>query len=184
MIFSLLYEKLISAKRSQMDMPKTYPKIQPKKTKPTKNKYKDQPKSFSLLKSKFYWITLTVIMLVFSVACGYLIGISLDKEIMIVGSILAVIGFAFYVGYRSPASYDKRATFIFAGASIIGFSIWAAIVLSFNATGINSKIESSIGIDLFAVTSLIICLISGAFIGDLMGKNKEALSSVINKFRN
>ncbi len=41
------------------------------------------------------------------------------------------------------------------------------------ATGINTQIANSIGEDFFAVTTLIICLIIGAFIGDLMGKNKE-----------
>ncbi len=164
-------------------MPKTQPKTYPKKTKQKKVKPKIQPKPISLLKSKFYWITLTLIMLVFTFVYGYTMQIAVEKEALILSSILVAIGFAFYIGFKPSIGYQKRATFIFAGASIIGFSIWAAIVLSFNATGINSKIASSIGINFFAITSLIICLISGAFIGDLIGKNKEALSSFTNKFR-
>jgi hypothetical protein len=96
------------------------------------------------------------------------------------GSILFLIGFAFYIGFKPYANYNKRATFIFVGASIVGFCIWVAVVLFFNATGINSQIASSIGGSLFAVTSLIICLISGAFIGDLIGKNKEHISFFVN----
>ena len=164
-------------------MPKTYPKTQPKKTKSKKTKYKDRPKPVSLMKSKTYWIALTLIMVVFTFAYGFLTNISFEKEALILGSILAVIGLAFSLGFK-PSSYNKKATFIFVGASVIGFGIWAAIVLSFNATGINSQIASSIGLDFFAVTSLIICLVLGAFIGDLMGKNREKIVLFTDKFRN
>ncbi len=61
-------------------MPKTYPKTQPKKTKPKKTKFKDQPKPVSLLKSKTYWIALTLIMVVFTFAYGFLMNISLRKR--------------------------------------------------------------------------------------------------------
>ena len=165
-------------------MPKTYPKTQPKKTKPKKNQPKAQPKPVSLLTRKSYWITLTLIMLVFTFVYGYLMEISVEKEALILGSIFSVIGFAFYLGFKPFPSYNKRATFIFVGASIVGFSIWAVMVLSFNATGINSQIASSIGDDFFAITSLIICLILGAFIGDLIGKNRKAIELFANKFRN
>lgn len=164
-------------------MPKTYPKTQPKKTKQKKTKVKDQPKPVSLLKSKTYWITLTLIMVVFTIAYGFLMNITLEKEALILGTILAVISLAFSLGFK-PSSYNKKATSIFVGASVIGFSIWAAIVFSFNAAGINSQIASSIGIDFFALTSLIICLSLGAFIGDLIGKNKEKIVLFTYKFRN
>jgi hypothetical protein len=160
-------------------MPKTYPKTQPKKTKTKKKQLRTQPK-FSLMKSKFYWITLALTILVFTVAYGYLMQISIGKELLILGSIFSVMGFAFYVGFKASENYSKRATFIFVGASIVGFSIWAAMVLSFNATGFTSQISSSIGVDFFAITSLVICLIVGAFMGDLIGKNRESLSVFVN----
>jgi hypothetical protein len=164
-------------------MPKTYPKTQPKKTRPKKTHPKAQPKPVSLMTRKSYWITLTLITLVFTFAYGYLMKISVEKEALILGSIFSVIGFAFYMGFKPSPSYNKRATFIFVGASIVGFSIWAVMVLSFNATGIILQIENSIGSDFFAITSLIICLTLGAFIGDLIGKNKEALQLLTHKFR-
>ena len=68
------------------------------------------------MKSKTYWIVLTLIMVVFTFAYGLLMNISLEKEALILGSILAVIGLAFYVGFK-PSSYNKKATFIFVGAS-------------------------------------------------------------------
>ena len=164
-------------------MPKTYPKTPPKKTKLKKNQPKAQPKP-SLLKSKYYWITLTVTILVFTVVLGYSIQISVGKELLMLGSIFSLIGFAFYIGFKPSENYDKRATFFFVGASIVGFSIWALMVLSFNASGIIAQISSSVGIDFFAITSLIICLILGAFIGDLIGKNRDKIALLAHKLRN
>jgi uncharacterized membrane protein len=167
-----------------MIMPKAYPKTQPKKNKLKKKHLKDQPKPISLLKSKYYWISLTVTILVFAVAVGFLMQISLEKELLILGSILSILGLTFYVGFKSSEGYSKRATFLFVGASLIGFSIWVVMVLSFNATGVLSQISSSVGVDLFAITSLIICLVLGALIGDLIGKKRETISSYAEKIRN
>jgi lysylphosphatidylglycerol synthetase-like protein (DUF2156 family) len=163
-------------------MPKNYPKTYPKKAKPKKTKFKDQPKPVNLLRRKSYWITLISIILVFTFAYGYITEISLAKEALIVSSILVMIGFAFYLGFK-PLSYNKRVTAIFVGASVIGFCIWAAMVFSFSAAGINTQIASSVGADVFAVTSLIICLIAGGLIGDLIGKNREAIALFVGKFR-
>jgi hypothetical protein len=164
-------------------MRKSYLQTQPKKIKSKKTKFKDQPKPVSLMKSKTYWITLTLIMVVFTFVYGLLMNISFEKETLILGTILSAIGLAFSLGFR-PSSYNKKSTFIFVGASVIGFSIWALTVVSFNALGISSQIVNSIGIDFLAITSLIICLTFGAFIGDLIGKNQEKIVLLANKFRN
>ena len=156
-------------------MPKTYPKTYPKKTKPKKTKFKDQPKSVSLVKRKSYWITLTLFMLVLTIVFGYAMKISAVGEALILGTIFSIIAFAFYIEFKPSIKYDKRVTFIFAGASIVGFCIWAVMVLSLGATGILLQIVNLVGTSFFSITSLIICLIAGAFIGDLIGKNKEAL---------
>jgi FtsH-binding integral membrane protein len=155
----------------------------------TKTKRKNQPKAqrkpVSLMRSKSYWITLTIITLVLTFAYGDLMKISEEKEALIFVSILFLIGFAFYLGFKPYTNYNKRATFIFVGASVIGFCIWVSMVFSLDATGISSQIASSLGGSLFAITSLIICLIAGAFVGDLIGKNRERISFFINdKFRN
>lgn len=166
-----------------MSMPKTYPKTQPKKNKQKKKQRKDQPKPFNILKSKYYWIGLTLMIFVFAVTIGYLNQISFGEELLILGCIFSVIGLAFYIGFKSSENYSKRATFIFVGASIVGFGIWAVMVLSFNAIGVISQISSTVGIDLFTVTTLIIFLVLGAFIGDLFGKKREALESFYYKLR-
>jgi hypothetical protein len=155
-------------------MPKTYPKSQSKKSK--SKKMKTQPKPASLTTRKSYWVTLVTIVLVFSFVYGYLMKISLEKEALILGSILSIICFAFYIGFKPSTNYSKRATFIFVGASIVGFSLWTIMVLSLNAIGMQSQITDSIGEDFFAITSLMICLIIGAFVGDLIGKNRENLN--------
>jgi hypothetical protein len=127
---------------------------------------------------------MTTAILVFAVVVGFLVQISLGKELLILGSIVSILGLAFYVGFKSSKGYDKRATFFFVGASIVGFGIWAVMVLSFMAAGVISLISSSVGVDLFAITSLIICLILGALIGDLIGKNRETISLYAEKIRN
>ena len=165
-------------------MPKTYPKTQPKKTRPKKNQPKAQPRPVNLMARKSYWITLTVITIVFIFAYGYLTKISVEKDAITLSTVLLLIGFAFNIGYKPSRDYNKRATFMFVGASIVGFSIWVAVVFSLNATGLHSQIANAIGDNFFAITSLIICLISGAFIGDLIGKNRKAIELLANKFRN
>jgi len=171
-------------------MPKT-PKTQPKPHSKSKQKSKAKPKKskvqakpVNLLKSKYYWIVLTVAVFVFAVVLGFLTQMSLGKELMTLSSIFAVIGFAFYLGYKSSEGYEKRTTFIFAGASIIGFCIWAALVFSLSSVGAMFQIERFIGVDFFAITGLIICLISGAFVGDLIGKKRDALYLFFDRFRN
>ncbi len=166
---------------------KAYPEPHSKgqrKSLPKKTKPKAQPKKVNILKSKYYWATLTVIILIFAVAVGYLAQISLVKELLMLGTLFSVIGLAFYIGFKSSEGYSKRATFFFVGASIIGFGIWAVMVLSFNATGLTAQISSSIGIDFFVITSLIICLAFGALIGDLIGKNRETIEIFVDKIRN
>jgi hypothetical protein len=172
------YEKLISEHRCLISfMPQKYKTNTKSKG---KNKIKARPKPVSLVTRKSYWITLTIVTLVLTFAYGDLMKISLEKETLILGTILFLIVFAFYIGFKPYANYNKRATFIFVGASIIGFCIWVTVVLFFNATGIDSQIANSIGSSLFAVTSLMICLISGAFIGDFIGKNKERVGFFVN----
>jgi hypothetical protein len=167
--------------------PKTYSKINSKSQQKNKLKEKQaraQQKPVSIFKSKFYWITLAATILVFIFAIGYFMQISEEKELLILGSVLSVIGLAFYIGYKPSINYDKRATFFFVGASIIGFSIWASIVLSLNAFGVLVQILNSVGDSFFVITSLTICLVLGAFIGDFIGKNKETILFFAHKFRN
>ena len=166
---------------------KTYPKSNSKSQR--KNKLKEthdraQQKPVSIFKSKYYWISLTATILVFTFALGYIMQMSKEKELLMLGSVLSVIGLAFYIGYKPSENYDKRATFFFVGASFIGFGIWALMVLSLNAFGVLIQISSSIGESLFVSTSLIIHLVLGAFIGDLIGKNRETVLIFAHKFRN
>ena len=65
------------------------------------------------------------------------------------------------------------------GASIIGFCIWAAIALLLIATSLMPQVVNVIGSSFFAITSLIICLTIGAFIGELLGKNKKRLQGFL-----
>lgn len=167
-------------------MPKI-PKAQPKKQPKTKQqiKQKTQPKPISLTSRKSYWIILTVFMVVFGSVYGYMMNVSAAAIGIILASVVVVISFAGYIKFKpSTMKATIRATFIFAGASIIGFLIWVATILLTSAVGVEPQIAKSIGNGFFAITSLIICLISGGFIGELIGKNKEKLQLSIHKTKN
>ncbi len=163
-------------------MPKNYPKTQHKKT----QRKKTQPKPVSITTRKSYWITLTISITVFASVFGYFMNLPLENIVMMLVTVLLLIGFAFYIRFKpSTTTANKRATFIFVGASVIGFSIWAVTVLSLNATELHAQVASAIGDGFFAITSLMICLISGAFIGDWIGEKRERISMFLkNKLSN
>jgi hypothetical protein len=167
-------------------MPKTQPKPRSedkRKARPNEKKAKAPPTTPSIFKSKNYWIFLSILILVLGIALGYLAQISLGKELLMLTTIFALIGFAFHLGYRPAPTDKKRVLLIIIGASIIGFIIWAVMILFVNASGLLLPITSSTGTDFFAVASLIICLVLGAFIGDLIGKNMETILFFAHKFR-
>ena len=152
-------------------MPKNR-KTQPKKQ--LKKKQKDEPKPVSILSSKYYWIGLTAAMVVFGLALGVTMNINPAAIGMMLGAVVAVIAFAVYLKFQ-PSSLKTRykATFIFAGASIFGFLIWAAITSIIRISDLGEQVVAPIGEGFFAITSLIICLVLGAFIGDLIGKSQR-----------
>jgi FtsH-binding integral membrane protein len=161
---------------------KNYPKVKPKKTRHKKI----PPKPVSITTRKSYWISLTLSITVFASVFGYFMNLPLENIAVMLVTVLLLIGFAFDLRFKpSTAAVSKRATFIFVGASVIGFCIWAAIVLSLNATGFHTQVAGAIGDAFFAITSLIICLISGAFIGDWIGENRERIRIFLkNKLAN
>ncbi len=166
-------------------MPKTYPKTQPKKTKRKKPLPKAESKPVSITTRKSYWITLTLIITVFASVFGYFMSMSLENIVMMLVTVLLLIGFAVYIRFKpSTTTVDKRALFMFVGASVIGFCIWAGILLSLNATELHTQIASAIGNGFFTITSLMICLILGAFIGDWIGDRRNRISIFLkNKLR-
>jgi len=160
--------------------PKTHPKSKPHSK--LKGKAQPEPERVSLTTKKAYWISVMLILVVFGAVYGYFMGLSTPRIVIMLAAVLSVTGFAFYIRVKpSTLNTFNRAGFIVLGISVIGFCVWALTVLSLNATGLQAQISVSIGDDFFAVTSLIICLMVGAFIGDIIGKNKNALRSSINK---
>ena len=160
---------------------------QPKKQPKTKQqiKQKTQPKPISLTSQKILLDN------TYSVHGCFRFSLRVHDECFCSGnrnhaaSVVVVISFAGYIKFKpSTMKATIRATFIFAGASIIGFLIWVATILLTSAVGVEPQIAKSIGNGFFAITSLIICLISGGFIGELIGKNKEKLQLSIHKTKN
>jgi len=154
-------------------MPKqsTISKSKSKAKAKSSSKRKVQPETPGITTQKWYWIMLTIVMVaVFSVA-SYLMGLNLSNIVVLMFTIVFLCSLMGYVGVTpSVLSKSKRATFLFAGASVIGFSIWAVIMLISMAVGLIDNLFSD---SFLIIPSLILCLIAGSFIGEFLGKNKR-----------
>jgi hypothetical protein len=146
----------------------------PSKTKP-KQKIKPKLKGKELevpgiTTRKSYWIILTALLAVVSAVFGVVMGIGLIETAFLAVTIVVVIGTVGFIRVSpSTLSLSKRATFLFVGTSIVGFGIWAALTL----TGVVAQAANELGEEFFVVTSLALCLTAGAFIGEIIGRNKS-----------
>lgn len=148
---------------------------------PSKSKAKQKPKAKrqpepevpGITTKKGYWLMLAAVLGVASAVLGLTSGLDAGQTAFLVVAILAPIGCIGFIRVTPSAlSISKRLTFIFMGTSIIGFGIWAAIILLGNRYGLGALVEAW-GDQFFAVTTLVICLSVGTLIGELIGRNKE-----------
>lgn len=173
---------LISAKPGDITFmpkkPQTRPKVKPK------TKLKTQPEPVSITSRKSYWIILSFTMVIFGAAYGSFMHLAVAAIGVLLGSVLAIIGFAGYLKFNpSTMKTNERATFMFGGASIIGFGIWIAVTLLTGLVGLGSDVSSSIGVGFFMITTLIIFLLLGAVIGDIIGKDRDEIKVSLGKLR-
>ena len=102
-----------------------------------------------------------------------LLDIDLIRIAFIVAVFVVVVGVAGYIRMSSSKlTRGRRATFLFVGASVIGFSIWAAMTFALSAAGLMPHLIDAAGDLLFIGSTLVICLFGGAFIGELIGRIK------------
>jgi hypothetical protein len=145
-------------------MPKPYKTKQKQKAK-LKRKEPEVP---GITTRKSYWIVLTALLAVVSAVFGVTMGIGWLQTAFLAVTIAVVIGTVGFIRVGpSTLSLSKRATFLFVGISVIGFGIWAALTVS----GVIAQAAN--GEEFFVVTSLAICLTAGAFIGEVLGRNKS-----------
>ncbi len=156
---------LIRAGYTLVVMPKP-PKVLPKHK--AKHKGKAAPETPSFTTKKSYWLMLLALFAVVSAVFGVATRLGLLQTAFLVVTVALLIGVVGFIRVTSSTlSFGKRATFIFMGASIIGFSIWAAFTLAFmpQLVVLNS--------DFYVMASLVICLTGGAFIGELISRNRK-----------
>lgn len=161
-------------------MPKPQ-KLSPKQKTKQKIKNKSQPEAPGITTKKSYWAVLTVLLAVVSAVFGVTMGLNVTQTAILTVTIVLLIGVIGFIR-TSPSnlSLSKRATFIFAGASIIGFCIWAALTLTGTLTGaVNQNGEVFV-----TVTSFAICLTVGALIGELLGRNQKIQSRLFLNMKN
>ncbi len=161
---------LISAADRTIFMPKPS-KTKAKTKTQLKAKRNTQPETLGITTKKSYWVMLSIVLVtVFSVV-GYMMRLEIVEIAVLMIPIILIIGLIGYVRITpSNLSKSKRGTFLFVGASVIGFSIWAIPAFILMTTGIlDSMIENLF----YVIPSLFICLIIGAFIGEFMGKNSR-----------
>lgn len=148
----------------------------PSKTKPKQKippKRKVEPETPSITTKKSYWAVLGAVLAVASAILAISMGLDTVRTAILVVTVLVPIGVYGYIRVTpSKLSLSKRLTFLFIGASVIGFSIWATIVLVGGVYGLTAMLTDALGSQFFITTSLVICLSAGTFIGELIGKNK------------
>ncbi len=136
---------------------------------------KPAPEVPGITTKKSYWVMLTLLMVVAVSAAGLMINLPIiDVAILsvTVGFMIGLLGYVRVTPSSLPKS--KRVTFLFFGGSVIGFGIWAAIVLVLNFTGAMLQIANAFnGDQFFVIPSLIMLLTVGAFIGELLGRNSR-----------
>jgi hypothetical protein len=163
-------------------MPKLRPKIQPKNGKNQK-KPTLTSEPVSITKSKFYWIAIAVITILAGLGYGIVANIGIAQLGLILTTVLSVIGIAAYVRLKpSVLSAKTRATYLFVGAAVIGFSIWVSMVITLAVSGLGAQSPSFFGSQLFIVASQIIFLAIGAFIGEYLSTN-DAFQAFADKIK-
>ena len=163
-------------------MPKSHPKIRPKNGKNQK-KLNVISEPVNITKSKFYWITLTIITVIAVLGYGIVASTAIDQLGLILAAVLSVIGVAGYARLRpSILTAKTRATYLFVGAAVIGYGIWAAMVLTLAVSGVGAEFPNVLGSQLFIVTSQIIFLSLGALIGEYLSTN-DAFQAFAGKIR-
>jgi FtsH-binding integral membrane protein len=159
-------------------MPKP-PKTKPKQKTPPKRKA--EPETPSITTKKSYWVVLAGVLAVASAILAVSMGLDAVQTAILVVTVLVPIGVYGYIRVTpSNLSLSKRLTFLFIGASVIGFGIWAAIVLIGGVYGLTAMLTGALGSQFFITTSIVICLSAGTFIGELIGKNKAVQLRIFN----
>jgi hypothetical protein len=142
----------------------------PKTSNQQKQKYKPKAEleAPGITTKKSYWIMLLTLLTLVSAVFGVVLGLGLLRTSFLVVTVVVLVGFLGFIRIKpSSLSVSKRATFIFVGASVIGFSIWAAIMLFF----MQQIVE--LNDSLLVIFSLAVFLTIGAFIGELIGRDHK-----------
>jgi hypothetical protein len=167
-------------------MPKSRSKTQPKsrpKNQLSKSKLKTKPEPVNITKSKFYWISLTISTVIVVLGYGIVAGIAMAQVGLILVTALSVIGVVGYVRLKpSILTTRTRATYLFVGAAVIGYGIWATLVIVLAVTGFGLQVQAALGGQLFIITSQIIFLVVGASIGEYLSTN-NAFQSFAGKVK-
>jgi FtsH-binding integral membrane protein len=161
-------------------MPKLQKTRSKSKTKAQTKKVEPEPASITTKKS--YWISLLLFTAIAVSLAAYAINLAWLNIAVLTVTVVVLIGFIGYIRVTpSTMPVSRRATFLFVGASVIGFCIWTAIILVFNTTGFTVQVAEVLGGHFFIVTSFVICLTSGALIGDLISKINRVKAHFNNK---
>ena len=145
--------------------PKTYTKK--KKSLP---KTENKPRNISMYKS--YWLFLGLLAAVFTLVFGFVLNIPLGITLMMLATVLIAIGFVSYIRFNPSIPGGNRPVFLFMSGCVVGFIMWAAILLLSAVSGFLGQIINSVGSGFFSI-SLVICWIAGAFVGELIGRKRN-----------
>jgi hypothetical protein len=140
-------------------------KSKPKPKAKPKGKVKPEPEAPSITSNRTYWVVLTVVFAVVSAVFSGILGFNLVRAVAVTVTVAVLIAAVGFIRVSpSKLSLGKRATFIFIGASVIGFGIWAALALAL--------MPQLVVLDdqFYVVATLAMCLATGAVAGELISR--------------
>ncbi len=127
------------------------------------------------------WIIFTIASVTITVLNGYFLNIPLAETALVLTILLLTTGFAFYIRIK-PSTSGNRVFFIAVGAFGIGFVFWFILTLVILYSGLRWEILNStgnLGDDFVATANLVICWITGGWVGDLIGKRRKYIIPMI-----
>src|SRR5665647_3205049 len=109
-------------------------------------KTENKPRNISMYKS--YWLFLGLLAAVFTLVFGFVLNISLGITIMMLATVLIAIGFVSYIRFNPSIPGGNRPVFLFMSGCVVGFIMWAAILLLSAVSGFLGQIINSVGLSL------------------------------------
>lgn len=123
---------------------------------------------------KLYWIVGAVNLTIIALITGYLMNLPLHRIVLAIVAAQVLSAFTYYI--MTKPTVTGRIFYIVVGIGGLGGIFWFLLQLLMMQTGFRLQLinlTGYVGDDLFALISLIVFWVLGAFVGDWIGKKRN-----------